>query len=1392
MATNTKLNQLFNGISQVDVIALAILPDAGVAATAIPGVTLTNGMYVIATLGTSTGGTPNANSEGIYLITINGANYTLGSVVISLNNTSTYNNGQPTNFLVTQGTNLGSYQWFIDINNAVNFKINGIQEITSTDNSVIITNPNGPTVNLQVSGGGITGNLSYILMTGYNVSNVENGPLSLTNVARTSKSTDINVINTNINLPKNITFPNGQIKLNLDLSYYTPTSYNLYGINYHNGLFVAVGDNGTILSSSDGFTWSSHNVVSTVNFKDVASTFSGFWVAVGDNGIIYTSNDGTTWTAQTSGTTENLLSIAIADNNAMIAVGTNGTVVKSLDGTTWSVLTPISADNFLKIGVTPERLTLSRLFVALGATGEIYTSSNDGVSWTSQISGTTTSLRGFTYNTVKNQLIITGDNGTILTSNDGTTWTAQTSGVPNNLNSIVLDGTGKYIISGTNGIILTSYDATNWEIGQIDLGYYLIRDLAINFNNNNLIIGIGDLGAILTSYGAINWSRLPASAQFNVTGINCNVVSEIIEVSGSQVNKQILINFTITTTNLDNPSVNITASNVLGSISILNSSSICISNAAGNTIINESDMTPIDFFTITPVGTYSGVKTLSPLNGVGSSYTTGDNDVVLLLWETPASACGLYLTSSTGAWTKTQSFDSIPSGSAFLVENDQFATQIWYKPKSIFVSNAYYLKPSNGILMVKYIELNTNIASLSGLPTLNGTTLIDGDLVYLNNQNTASQNGLYRAGLNAWYKLAEPEELQSTSLTMFGGVDNTLGVRGNIYTIQPYNGSETNYTLFGTKEPFSNQYRVIDYLAPHIYHSSIYDGYPSFVDALYALGGGDPASIHVLNTPGNQLTGYYNEKIGTDSNLIYGGNWYFNYNVSKGLNIDAVINDGWVNTTFFDPLFGTNNIDADGAITVTRSTTGPWNIANYASIYLYNPVLGKGNATPAIVFKNTLEKEDYVPIDLNGCELVSDVDVQYGNPDISFINPVSYQNPINITFGNLDDTKISTNAKMFISGLYNLYQALTITHHSGYMRFSNSQLYNTTYNTDAGVSTIAEVNFFNTHLDSSSTINNTNSSTYLAGYGITSMDFDVTPFNSGINLSPENQKINTITPTGTSPFLYTAPPGFGTIITDNNTDYTGVVTINLGGAGICGNNRMIYNHIGNGLIYSLVIVPPPGWTFVGFDAYLLAAFDVFHFIIGVVKGTNVVFRFNWEGKKIYIEQVNFPQTSLKLGLAGKTFTTGASNQAFPVVSSAAGFKSILPTSNAFSFNNSTGNITPPPGRYFNCVVTIYYTLSSTSTANTRININSTGSNLLIKGQSNEYLLINDDGSGTFITQAQITFDVYTLPGAVNAEVSNLYLTVDVGANDTFITRNNGKIELFPLDSTGLVSTSGIN
>lgn len=104
-------------------------------------------------------------------------------------------------------------------------------------------------------------------------------------------------------------------------------------IEYHNGLYVCVGNTGSIFTSTNLDNWI-ERASNTVK-KLVGITYGkGLFVVTGDDGTILTSTDGITWNKQESDSTDYLIRSRYA-NGMYIAVGYNGAILQSMDGITW-------------------------------------------------------------------------------------------------------------------------------------------------------------------------------------------------------------------------------------------------------------------------------------------------------------------------------------------------------------------------------------------------------------------------------------------------------------------------------------------------------------------------------------------------------------------------------------------------------------------------------------------------------------------------------------------------------------------------------------------------------------------------------------------------------------------------------------------------------------------------------------------------------------------------------------------------------------------------------------------------------------------------------------------------------------------------------------------------
>ena len=112
------------------------------------------------------------------------------------------------------------------------------------------------------------------------------------------------------------------------------TSRDLKGVNFSNDKYIAVGNSGTIIASSDGGnTWNTKTSGTSQDLLDI-SYKNNSYVVVGSSGVILTSSDGDTWSSKNSGTTKDLYGITYGKNK-FVAVGMEGTILTSTDTESW-------------------------------------------------------------------------------------------------------------------------------------------------------------------------------------------------------------------------------------------------------------------------------------------------------------------------------------------------------------------------------------------------------------------------------------------------------------------------------------------------------------------------------------------------------------------------------------------------------------------------------------------------------------------------------------------------------------------------------------------------------------------------------------------------------------------------------------------------------------------------------------------------------------------------------------------------------------------------------------------------------------------------------------------------------------------------------------------------
>lgn len=116
---------------------------------------------------------------------------------------------------------------------------------------------------------------------------------------------------------------------------------NARDIEYRNGLYVYVGNNGNIYSSTNLTNWTKRNSTTTNLLSSICYGKSQF-VVCGDYGTILTSSDGITWTKRDS-TIETYIRQMKYANGTYLGLGNNGELLESYDGIMWQNVSEVTS-----------------------------------------------------------------------------------------------------------------------------------------------------------------------------------------------------------------------------------------------------------------------------------------------------------------------------------------------------------------------------------------------------------------------------------------------------------------------------------------------------------------------------------------------------------------------------------------------------------------------------------------------------------------------------------------------------------------------------------------------------------------------------------------------------------------------------------------------------------------------------------------------------------------------------------------------------------------------------------------------------------------------------------------------------------------------------------------
>ena len=292
---------------------------------------------------------------------------------------------------------------------------------------------------------------------------------------------------------------------------------------------IAVGDNGLIITSPDGFNWTTRTPSVVRNNKSVAINPSSRYVIVGSSGSIQTSNNAITWATVSSGVVQNLNAIIFA-NSKWVTVGDNGTILYSTDSNTWLAVTPAPTAQHL-YAITWDGL----YYTAVGANGSILRSSN-GISWSVISSAITATLTGITTANLSGTqtTVVVGYDGSVYRSVDySATWTVPTTlpSIDYNLNAVKYSNL-LYTAVGSNGTVLSSSDGLSWS--DYSIPGVLVGSNNLRYNTTTNTLSIGTANSIIEATGTLNFGINSSNNAINIgyTNVSNNSIRTSTTLAG--------------------------------------------------------------------------------------------------------------------------------------------------------------------------------------------------------------------------------------------------------------------------------------------------------------------------------------------------------------------------------------------------------------------------------------------------------------------------------------------------------------------------------------------------------------------------------------------------------------------------------------------------------------------------------------------------------------------------------------------------------------------------------------------------------------------------------------------------------------------------------------------
>jgi len=254
----------------------------------------------------------------------------------------------------------------------------------------------------------------------------------------------------------------------------------------------------------------------TYPLLDVILIDANYGIAVGAFGtILKTTDGGVTWHNQARVTTLFLYGVSFTDeNNGWIVGGTDiswgpqpdSSIIlhTSNGGVNWTRQASGTSETLLDVSFADVNNG-----TAVGENGIIIHTTDGGLTWTQQTSGTSYDLHGVCFTDANIGAAVGGGGSILRTSNGGLYWASQSSGTTEGIDDVsFVDANNGWAVGYLAGILHTTNGGTTW----IQQEAYYYRAICFTDLNNGTVVGGQNTGAFFwqsishTTDGGTSWT----------------------------------------------------------------------------------------------------------------------------------------------------------------------------------------------------------------------------------------------------------------------------------------------------------------------------------------------------------------------------------------------------------------------------------------------------------------------------------------------------------------------------------------------------------------------------------------------------------------------------------------------------------------------------------------------------------------------------------------------------------------------------------------------------------------------------------------------------------------------------------------------------------------------